>query len=448
MNTSHCHRSTSRAAATLAFSLLLLPAGAAHADAVLTWNEHAAKAATAACLHISGNGLVESRMYAMTHAAVHDAINAIDRRSRPYAFDAVAPGAASIEAAVATAAHHVLVSVIATLPESAECRSSGIAYVEAAYATALSAVAAGTSKDDGVAAGDAAAGAIIALRSADGSDQPMLDFAYPQGTAPGEWRFTPDFPFPIAFAPNWGAVTPFVLKRGAQFRPQAPYDVRSRKYAADYDEILQLGGDDDVTASRRTADQTEAGLFWLESSPLAWNRLARALAAGRGLDVWENARLFGLLNLAMADGYVASWDTKYHYNFWRPITAVRLGDTDGNPATAGVANWTPLQFTYPMPDHDSAHAVQGGVAAEVLARVLGTDDIAFTACSTTVGAGRSCTDSSPTLRVYSSLSQAAEENAASRVYVGIHFRHAVEEGLQHGRKIGAYAVSRALKRVP
>jgi hypothetical protein len=448
MNTPQRERSTLPAVVTLGFSLALLSADAAHANAVLTWNEHAANAATAACLHISGNGLVESRMYAMTHAAIHDAVNAIDRRSRPYAFDAVAPVGTSIDAAVATAARHVLVSVIGTLPESTECRSSGIAYVESVYAAALSTVAAGTAKDDGVSVGEAAAAAVLALRSADGSDQPMLDFAYPQGTAPGEWRFTPDFPFPIAFAPGWGAVSPFVLKRGSQFRPQAPYGVRGRKYAADYNEVKLLGGDNVITASARTADHTEIGLFWLESSPLAWNRLARALAFRRGLDLWENARLFGLLNLAMADGYIASWDAKYHYNFWRPITAIRLGDTDGNPNTAGIADWTPLQFSYPMPDHDSAHAVEGGVAAEVLARVLGTDDIAFTACSTTVGAGRTCTDPSPTLREYSSLSHAAEENAASRIYVGIHFRRAVEEGLQHGRKIGAYAVSRALKRVP
>jgi hypothetical protein len=120
---------------------------------------------------------------------------------------------------------------------------------------------------------------------------------------------------------------------------------------------------------------------------LAWNRLARAISARKHLDLWENARLFGLLNLAMADGYIASWEAKYHYKFWRPITAVRLGDTDGNPDTEAILDWTPLQFTYPMPDHDSGHAVQGGVAAEILKQFFGTDYIPFTACSTSVGAG-------------------------------------------------------------
>ena len=270
---------------------------------------------------------------------------------------------------------------------------------------------------------------------------------YPQGTEPGQWRFTPDFPFQIAAAPQWGNVTPFVLERSSQFRPQPPYDLASKKYAADYNEIKQLGGDDITTRSGRTPEQTEIGLFWIESSPLAWNRLARALSVSRGFDLWENARLFGLLNLAMADGYIGSWEAKYFYNFWRPITAIRLGDTDGNPDTDAVPDWTPLQPTYPIPDHDSGHAVQGGVAAEILKQVFGTDHVSFTACSTTVGAGRTCEDPAPVIRSYSRFSQAADENAASRIYIGIHFRRAVEEGVRHGRKIAAYTVNGFLQPV-
>jgi hypothetical protein len=295
--------------------------------------------------------------------------------------------------------------------------------------------------------GQAAAAVIIALRLGDGSDQALLDFEYPQGTEPGEWRFTPDFPFPFAFAPDWGKVTPFVLRDSSQFFPRPPHRLASRKYAADYNEIKLLGGDNVTTPSARTPDQTEIGKFWLESSPLAWNRLARALAVSKSFDLWQNARLFGLLNLAMADGYIASWQAKYHYNFWRPVTAIRLGDTDGNPDTAGVLDWTPLQPTYPMPDHDSGHAVQGGVAAEILKQVFGTDDIPFITCSTTVGPGRTCTDATPVQRSYFSFSQAADENAASRIYIGIHFRRAVEEGVRHGRKIAAYAVHQFLKPV-
>ena len=438
-------------AATIGLHLLVLlttPA-AARADAVLTWNENAARAATAACIHVSGNGLAEARMYAMVHAAVHDAVNAIDRRSRPYAFDAMVSSPASPDAAVAAAAHDVLVSVIATLPESPECRAAGIANADSAYAAALAAIAEGAAKANGIAVGQAAAAAIVVRRIGDGSDAPWTDPNYPQGTEPGEWRFTPDFPVvpPFAFATHWGEVTPFVLRDGAQFRPQAPYHLTSRHYAADYNEIRRLGGDDITTPSARTPDQTEIGLFWIESSPLAWNRLARALSSSEGLDLWENARLFGLLNLAMADGYIASWDAKYHYNFWRPITAIRLGDMDGNPETAGVPDWTPLQFTYPMPDHPSGHAVQGGVAAEILKQVFGTDNIPFTACSTTLGPGDNCTDPAPVFRSYSTFSEAADENAVSRIYIGIHFRRAVEEGVDQGRQIAAYAVHQFMKRV-
>jgi hypothetical protein len=430
----------------LCLFLLVVSASIVHADAVTMWNENAAKVATAACIHVSGNGLAEARMYAMVHVAVHDAVNAIDRHSRPYAFDGDATEPASPDAAVAAAARDVLVSVIPGLPESPDCIANGLAATETLYAAALAAVSDGLAKTNGVWVGQEAAAAIIERRAGDGSDAAWVDFDYPQGTEPGEWRFTADGP-PLAFGPNWGKVTPFVLKRGSQFRPQAPYHVASKKYAADYNEIKRLGGDGTNTPSARTADQTEIGLFWIESSPLAWNRLARALSASRGFDLWENARLFGLLNLAMSDGYVASWEAKYYYRFWRPITGIRLGDTDGNPDTEGVLDWTPLEPTYPMPDHDSGHAVQGGVAAEILKLVFDTDDIAFTACSTTLAPGLRCGDPAEVQRSYSSFSQAADENAVSRIYIGIHFRRAVEEGVQHGRKIAAYAVHQFLKPV-
>jgi hypothetical protein len=430
----------------LLLPLLILSPSPVRADAVITWSENAAKAAEAACLIASGNGLAEARMYAIMHAAIHDAVNAIDRRSRPYAFDAEVSGPASLDAAVAAAGHDALVSVISELAEPPACIANGIADVNASYAVALAAMPDSPAKMNGVAVGQAAAAAILALRADDGSNAPLLGFDFPQGTEPGQWRFTPDGP-PLAFAPNWGEVTPFVLKRSSQFHPRAPYHLGSKKYAADYNEIKILGGDDITTPSARTLDQTEIGLFWIESSPFAWNRIARDLSVSRNLDLWENARLFGLLNLAMADGYIASWQAKYHYKFWRPITAIRLGGTDNNPDTQAVPDWTPLQPTYPIPDHDSGHAVQGGVAAEILKQFFGTDQISFTACSMTVGAGGTCDDPVPVLRWYSSFSQAANENAVSRIYIGIHFRRAVEEGVRHGRRIAAYAVHTLLKPV-
>jgi hypothetical protein len=332
--------------------------------------------------------------------------------------------------------------VIAELQESAECRANGIVSAEGDYAAALSDVADGDAKSAGVAVGRSAAEAILARRASDGSHgQTLADFAYPQGTKPGEYRFTPGVPF--AFSADWGSVTPFVLRSSRQFWPAPPYRVGGRRYAADYNEIKAVGG---ATSSTRTADQTEIGRFWIESSPLAWNRIARTVAMQERLSLHENARLFALLNLALADGYIASWEAKYHFNFWRPVTAIHLGDDDGNPATEGDPTWTPLQLTYPIPDHDSGHAVQGGVAAEVLKQFFGTDRIHFMACSRTLPSN-TCTSASPRLRSYASFSQAADENAASRIYIGIHFRRAVEVGTEHGRQIGRFTVQKYLRPV-
>ena len=251
--------------------------GAAGTDAILRWNENAGKAAAAACLTPEGNALAESRMYAMGHVAMHDALNAIDRRSRPYAYDARAKGTTSRNAAIATAARDVLVSVILQLQEAPSCIQNGVESVEADYAAALAEIANGPAKSRGVVLGREAALAILSLRAADGSDTPLQDSAYPQGTQPGEYRFTPGTPF--AFAPGWGDVTPFVLKQGSQFRAGPPYRVDSRRYAADFNEVKSLGGDG-VIKNARTPEQTEIAFFWVESHPpLAWNRIARDISA-------------------------------------------------------------------------------------------------------------------------------------------------------------------------
>jgi hypothetical protein len=418
--------------------LALGSAQTAYADAVTRWNANAGKAAVAACISPSLDPLHESRMYAMMHIAIHDALNAIDRRFRPYGVDLDLAPSASEEAAVAAAARDTLTVVISQIPFPPECLAAATASVEADYAAALAPIPAGPAKTAGIAIGQAAAAAIVALRTGDGSDTPLVVFDYEPGTAPGEYRFTPGNNF--VFAPGWGDVTPFALQHGAQFRPGPPYSVTSKKYAADFNEIKALGGDGVNTASNRTADQTQIALFWLESSPLAWNRIARSVTASRGLDLWENARLFALLNIAMADGYIGSWEAKYHYRFWRPVTAIQTADSDGNPDTDADPNWTPLQPTYPMPDHDSGHAVQGGAAAEVMMQVFGADAIGFEACSLSLPGGSTCEDATPAVRTFASFSEAADENAVSRILVGIHFRLAVEDGVEHGRKIAARAV--------
>jgi hypothetical protein len=163
--------------------------------------------------------------------------------------------------------------------------------------------------------------------------------------------------------------------------------------------------------------------------------------------MWQSARLFGLLNMALADGYIGTFDTKYHDKFWRPVTAIRLADTDGNPATSADPTWTPLVATPPIPDYDSGHAVEGGAASQVLIRFFGSDRARFTTCSLTLPAGSTCADATPVLRHYGSFSQAREENGASRILVGFHFRQGVTEGIQHGRKIANLTVSQYLRPV-
>jgi hypothetical protein len=282
----------------------------------------------------------------------------------------------------------------------------------------------------------------------------LVDPKFEQGTATGQWRFTPGSP-PIAFAAGWGRVKPFVLREAAQFEPGKPLAISCeraadkadcRRYARDVEEIRRLGGDGVGTRSARTKDQTEIALFWLESSPTAWNRIARTVSESEHLDLWQNARLFALLNAAEADGYVASWATKYHYRFWRPITAIREAANDNNPGTIADPAWMSLRPAPPVPDYESGHAVQGAAAAEVMKSVFGRDNVAFDACSLSLPAGK-CGEANAVRRHYKGFAQAANENGESRILAGFHFRDAVEKGLTHGRQIGQWAISQHLQPV-
>jgi hypothetical protein len=416
--------------------LVLGSPGRATADAVIDWNTTAANAAFAAGLDNSAgcvDPLHESRMFAMMHVAIHDALNAIDRRSEPYAFDAQAPAGTSPEAAVAAAAHDVLVALFPQLPpEPGFTTAAAIDLVDAAYTAALAAIPDTPAKAQGILIGQAAAAAILALRNGDGSDTTFLDFTYVPGPNPGDFQFIPGLPF--AAAPGWGNVTPFVLTSSSQYRPKATYALTSKKYAADFNEVKSLGAVDSTT---RTAEQTEIALFWVEGSPQGWNRIARTVSVQHGLDLWQNARLFGLLNLASADAYIADFENKYFYEFWRPITAIRAADTDGNPDTVADPTWDSLVGTPPAPDYPSGHSGQGGAMSEVLARFFG-DKVSFSTTATTVpGVTRS----------FTSFSEAAVENGNSRIYVGFHFRHAVTEGIKLGSKVGKVAFNHYLRPV-
>ncbi|GAA1520225.1 vanadium-dependent haloperoxidase [Kribbella lupini] len=415
----------------------------AGANAVVRWNQTAAAAALATNLAPTLNPLHESRMYAMMHIAVHDALNAISARSRPYAFQGRAPHA-SPDAAVAAAARTTLVAALTDLTPPFTDTAGAVAGVEAAYSAALAAVPDSSAKLDGIALGKKSAYTILAQRADDGaSTAPLIVADFVEGTGPGEYRFTPGTPF--AFAPTWGDVKPFALTSAAQFPVEPPYPLGLKRYAADFAEVKRLGGDGVTTPSARTADETVMARFWVESSPLLWNRLARQLATDRHLDLWQSARLFGLLDIALTDGYIATFDLKYKLLFWRPVTAIQLAATDGNPNTTADPTWTPLVPTPPIPDHDSGHSVEGGAATAVLRGFFKTDRMNFSLCSFTLLPGSTCTDASPVIRHFTSFSQAADENARSRVMVGFHFSHATTEGTAHGLKIGRLTVGNYLQ---
>ena len=377
----HPHRLTRSLGAAVAALALAAPAASAHhprSDAVAVWNANAGKAAVAACISPVGPSPAEARIYAMTHIAIHDALNAIDRRSRPYAYHGRARRHASLDAAVATAARDVLVPTLGQLvwlvPQ--ECADAAVASVEADYAAALDAIRDGRAKTRGVAVGAGRRGRHPRPQGRRTSWNELLvgDPDYEEGTEPGEYRFTPGTPF--AFGPRFGELEPFVLRDGSQFRPGPPHAVTDPRYTADFNEIKRLGGDGVTTPSARTPDQTEIALFWFESSPLQWNRIARTVAArdpARPVGAGAPARLAqhgpgGRLHRDLRDEVPLQLLAAGHRDPGR-------GRRTATPTRTRDPGWTPLRQTPPIPDYDSGHAVEGGAAAEVLRRFFGTDRV-------------------------------------------------------------------------
>ncbi len=287
----------------------------------------------------------------------------------------------------------------------------------------------GRAKTAGIALGQAAAWATMNRRHNDGADTASQPPYAPRPGA-GEYQFTP--PFDFAAQPGWGRVTPFIIDP-REHAVDGPQPLASAQYAQDLAYVRQIGH---ATSSTRTAEQSEVAKFWYEDSPLGWNRIANAVVRQRGLDAWEAARAFALVHFAMADGFIAGFGTKYQHRFWRPETAIRAADTDGNPNTDPDPAWQPFLVTPPVPDYPSTHTVLGWAAAEVLIELFG-DKVRYSITSLTLPG---------VTRHYRGFSQAAEENGLSRLYAGIHFRHAVKDGRRQGRSVGQ-AVAEALPRV-
>ena len=390
-------------------------------DAVLAWDQAMNDVIKADIANVG----MASRTMAMVSGAVYDAVNDIDRTGSVYKVDVKAPRGASASAAASEAAYTVLSALDPSMQP----------LLDVTMAQSWAAVPSARARAEGVRVGLEVAQGILAWRANDGSGATV---PYVPGTAPGQWRPTPPT-YQVAWGPEWGQVKTFAITRPASdFLPPPPPALNSPEYAAALNQVESLGAIDSTT---RTADQTQVGLFWAYDAlstgtpPVHYDQIASTIALQQHNTLDQDARMFGLVNVAMGDAGIAAWDAKYTYNFWRPITAIRLADADGNPATTADPTWTPLgapggpgqpAFTPPFPGYVSGHASFGSALFTILAKFYGTDDVHFTIGS----------DELPGVtRSYSSFSQASMENAWSRVYLGIHFWPDESNGMVLGTAI-------------
>ena len=384
------------------------------ADVISDWNDTAIRAIKA----VNPNALFGSRALAMTHVAQFDAVNAVARCYQPYAADLSVPGA-SAEAAAAQAAYHVLTNLYPTQGP----------LLDAALSVSLAAVPGGQSKLAGIALGNATAAAVLALRANDGATAVV---PYTPGTGPGVWIPTPSA-FAPALLPQWRYVTPWTMSSPDQFRPGPPPALDSALWAQDFNEIKAIG---ETNSPIRTPEQTDIALFHIEvPSYTLGGSASRYAVAARPLRLADSARLFALENMVMADALVSVWDAKFTYNFWRPVTAIRAADTDGNPATGPDPAWTPLRATPPHPEYPAAHTIVSAAGAEVLASVFG-NEFTFTIESPTLP-GRP--------RTFARFSDFPGESSAARIGAGFHYRNSTEVAAQMGVRIGQHALATVLR---
>lgn len=402
-----------------------------------------------------------SRALAIVHAAIYDAVNSIDRSHKPYL--TLVPGAAdaAVDPAVATAAYRTLVALY----------PSQRAFFDIALQKHLSLIPSSPGKSEGIQVGTIVANAILQARSNDGSNAPMF---YTPKLLPGFHREDPLNPGQGFLDPQWGWVRPFVIQSSTQFMVPPPPALTSAAYTAAFNDVKLLGGDGKITPTIRTLEQTLIGLYWSYDGnpgvgvpPRLYNQITRVIARQKGNNIVQNARLFALINLAMGDSAITSWETKYFYEFWRPILGIRESDPgtgptglgDGNPNTIGDPNWTPLgapatnrpgdnTFTPNFPSYTSGHATFGAAIFRILALFYGTDNIAFTFVSDelngrTIGTNGEVRPFVP--RSFKTLTQATLENARSRIYLGIHWQFDADFGIVQGKGIADFVFKNALQ---
>ena len=401
-------RSLAAVAAITAAVFLSVP-GYARADTVTQWNQNAA---TAIYVTAAQPPNVSVLHMAMVQGAVYDAVNAIDGGHDGYLLTSrVATPTDSKDAAAATAAYKMLAWIVPGQQSA----------LQALYDASLAGIPAGPAKTRGIAVGEAAAAAMIAARTADGR---FGLFRFLVGSGPGVWK-----PVLPAFGNDPNAwvkdVKPFLIQRASQFRSHGPYDLESKKYAREFNEVKSVGS---LNSTTRSSDQTDAALYWAENPPRTWNRIVNSISAAQALSLVQNARLFAELYLTAADAFIAVWDEKAPWSFWRPITAIREADTDRNSKTERDLNWLPLVANPPYPEHPSGHLGLSGSFAKTLQEFFCTDRLAWTD-TTPVGMKT---------RSFTRVSDALEEIVNVRVWSGIHFRNADEASVRIADKIVRY----------
>jgi hypothetical protein len=381
--------------------LTLLVAAAPAQDPISDWNAISEQAVKTA----GHPPPVAALDFAIVHLAVYDAVESIDRRYEPY-HAAVAGATGSLPAAVAKAAHDVLLGLF-----PAQATSLEAVYLNFLIANGVS------SADPGIAVGARAAADILLLRSNDGRFPPN-PMPFLGSTTIGRWRPTPSLlpgappPFSPGLTPWVANVTPFTMLKDSQFRVDPPPNLTSEEWAADFREVQALGS---LTSTTRTPEQTDIGYFWADNGPVLWQNVLRYISRRYLNDIGDSARMYALAETALADSQIACWDSKYFYNFWRPITAIRLGDQDNNPDTTADPNWQPLINAPNFPEYPSGHASTSGAVTRVLRLFFGTDILNFQMTTTNPNALQKT-------RTFTSFSQAEKEVIDARVYVGIHYR--------------------------
>lgn len=406
--------------AWLALGIAALGAAApARANVITDWDEKAiAAVAPLASVPSPYTPYAAYRMMGIVHVAMFDAVNSIDRRHRPYLVQLPVDPAASKEAAAAAAAAAVLATI--------DAKTAG--EMKTVLADYLTSIPDGAVKAEGVKLGEAVAAKVMAARANDGADAPD---DYRPRTTPGAY-----VPTAIMRGPMWPRVKPFAMASPSQFRPGPPIALNSTQWATDFNEIKDYGGQ---TSAKRTAQQTETARFWLVAGPVAYHPFLRQLVIARRMDVVESARFMALAGIAINDALIAVLDAKYHYNFWRPATAIRNGDIDGNPATDREATWQPIADTPMHPEYPCAHCILSGGVAGVVKAVLGTDDIPEIAMTSPTAPGVS--------HRWTNMADFTQEVANARIWAGFHYRFSTHVGTEMGRQIGEYVVKSVMQPV-